>query len=98
MNDIEQGLTNFNDLRFRKLTGPTTCIHISSHSVDRSYAVQCLQDVRPADVTGMNDEVHTFKGLDPLTSQMTMGIRDDPNKLVEVSGPILCSSRPSRPL
>ena len=57
---------------------------VTAHGLDWSYAFESRDRVRPRDVTRVQDEVHSAKGLDhsvwkPIDELGAVGVRHDPD-------------------
>ena len=74
---IDRDATNFKHIGRRNLLRPGFPIHIAANGGNRRNLSQLFQDVRIADVSGMNDVVRSAQGGESFGTKQAMSIRND---------------------
>jgi len=66
---VKQDRAGFGDGSLRQGSGPFGSIHVSAHGNYRRESVQGFENLGPAYVTGVNDEIGVAKGLQRLRAK-----------------------------
>ena len=81
MQDVEVHPAHLHHPGPRKFAGPVVLIDIAPHRQDRGDFFQGRQDLRAADIPGMDDEFHALQGRDRLGPQQAVGIGNDADEV-----------------
>ena len=79
MNDVNVHSSQLDHFRFRKLLCPRLTVDIPANSGDWSNPLQCRNDVRRANVSGMNDVLRSPQRMKGFRPKQSVSIRNNPN-------------------
>ena len=70
-----------------QVRGPVAPVGVAPDRVHRGDPFQGAQNLRVADVPGVDDEFHALKGLDRLGTQQAVGVGDDADEVLSHENP-----------
>lgn len=76
VDDVEVHSRKLDDLSFRESLRPGLAVNIPANGGDRRDLFQCGNNLRRADVSGMDDVFRFVKGSNRLWSQEAVSVRD----------------------
>jgi len=74
--DVDQGRASFDDCRQRQLRCPGSLVDVSSDGDQRRHRAELFEDLRLADIAGVEDQVGSAESRQRLRTHEAVGIGD----------------------